>query len=429
MTELAAELNGVLSGTVAESLLSDFGRRIYFPRGIVAQSAEASERATVFNATVGMAFEDGQPVILPSVARHLTDLTARESVAYAPTPGVKELRLRWKEEMGRKNPSLDLKTVSLPMVTPGLTAGIAQVADLFVDRGDTVIIPDLFWGNYRLIFAERRQATISTFPLFDLEGRFNLSGFKEVLSGAPEQVTLLLNFPNNPTGYSPTVAEAERVIQTLVEAAESGKKILVISDDAYFGLAYEPAIYPESLFTPLSGAHENILAVKVDGATKEEFMWGLRLGFVTFGSRGLEGRHYDALCSKLMGSIRSSLSNSSNIAQHLLLKLLASDSYRAEKAAKIELLRQRYFKIKNILAARKTGKPLVELPFNSGYFMTFQCRNISAERLRQVLLREGIGTISVGEDYLRVAFSAVDITGLDDLYQSIFEAADKLNMS
>ncbi len=39
----------------------------------------------------------------------------------------------------------------------------------------------------------------------------------------------------------------------------------------------------ESIFGKLARASNNLLAIKVDGATKEEFVWGLRVGFITFG--------------------------------------------------------------------------------------------------------------------------------------------------
>ena len=57
MNALAEELNEALAGTAAERLLSDMGKRMYFPKGIVSQSAEADERAHRFNATIGMAYE------------------------------------------------------------------------------------------------------------------------------------------------------------------------------------------------------------------------------------------------------------------------------------------------------------------------------------------------------------------------------------
>ena len=45
MNQLAEELNAVLAGTVAERLFSEMGRRMYFPKGIITQSAEAGEKA------------------------------------------------------------------------------------------------------------------------------------------------------------------------------------------------------------------------------------------------------------------------------------------------------------------------------------------------------------------------------------------------
>ena len=38
---------------------------------------------------------------------------------------------------------------------------------------------------------------------------------------------------------------------------------------------YEEGIEKESLFTYLCDLHENVLAIKIDGATKEDYVWGL----------------------------------------------------------------------------------------------------------------------------------------------------------
>jgi aspartate/methionine/tyrosine aminotransferase len=428
MNALAQELNEVLQDTVAERLFSDFGKRIYFPRGIVAQTAEANRNAHRFNATVGMAFEEGEPLRLPSLARFFHELSPRETVAYAPTPGVAELRSLWRDQMLEKNPSLGGASFSLPMVTPGLTGGLLQAADLFVDPGDAVVLPELFWGNYRLLFAERRGAELRQFTTFDQEGGFNVAAFRETVLREAQggSVRVLLNFPNNPTGYTPTEAEAAGLRDALVEAAEGGAAVLVMIDDAYFGLTYEDGLARESLFASLANAHRNILACKVDGATKEDFAWGFRVGFVTLGSAGLEKAHYDTLEQKLKGSIRSSVSNSNSTGQHILLRLLREESYQKEKEEFRRKLERRYAAIRRILEKRRTGRPLEELPFNSGYFMSFACNGISAEQLRRALLEDGIGTIAIGERYLRVAYSTVDEADIETLFSEIFAKADAL---
>jgi aspartate/methionine/tyrosine aminotransferase len=394
----------------------------------VAQSAEAGERAKRYNATVGMAYENGQPMILPSVSGLTSGLSPAESVAYAPAGGDPEIRRLWKQEMLLKNPSLKDGEFSLPIVVPGLTPGIATAASLFVNPGDTVILPDLAWDNYELIFSDREQAEYRTFTFFDERGKFNAPALRDVLkkNSSAGKLILLLNFPNNPSGYSPTRDEAREITRIVAELAESGTDILVISDDAYYGLFYEEDIETQSLFAYFASLHERVLAIKVDGNTKEDFVWGFRVGFLTFGGKGLGGRHYEALLTKTNAALRSTISNCSRIAQSIMIKAMKTPGYQAQKAAKLDTLKKRYRKVREILAGRKTGGALREMPFNSGYFMSFLCVGISSEDLRRKLLEKGIGTISLQDRILRVAYESIDEPGLEEMYREIFSAADSL---
>jgi aspartate/methionine/tyrosine aminotransferase len=432
MNPFAAELNEVLDETSVGKLLSALGRRMYFPRGILSQSAEADEKAYRFNATIGMAYERGEPLMLDAVREELPKLSREEAVAYAPTAGVRALRDAWRIHLERKNPSLSGKAISLPAVVPGLTAGISYTMDLFMDEGGKLVIPDLSWPNYKLIVEERRQASIVTYPTFDQSGGFNVRGMVDALvrsTAETGRACLILNFPNNPTGYSPTKSEAKAIVDELVRIAASAP-VLVVCDDAYFGLAYEPDALDESLFALLCDAHHNLLAVKVDGPTKEDYVWGFRSGFVTFGGKGLEPVHYEAVGKKLMGVIRSSVSSSGAPTQHVLLRAMLADNYLAQKQEFRDDLERRYRATKRYLAGAEPIPGFVALPFNSGYFMTFQCKGFSAEALRQRLLAErGIGTVSIQEKYLRVAFSSVDEEDIAELYREIHALAAELSLA
>lgn len=429
MNPLAEKLNQILEGTSAFELLSDFGKRFYFPKGIVVQAGEAKKHADKFNATIGMAYENREPIELPSIDSYFSGLSKAETVAYAPTPGDPELRKLWKEEIVRKNPLVDPEKISTPIVVPGLTNGIAQIADLFVEKGDNIVVPDMFWGNYRLIFEGRKEAAFGAFPFFTDGGGLNIAGFERAMrnSAKNNKVMLIVNFPNNPTGYSPTAAEAEELGNMITRVAEEGYKILAVMDDAYFGLFYEENTYKNSLFSLLYNAHENILAVKVDGATKEDFVWGFRLGFVTFGSKGMTEEQYNALNEKLGGALRSSISNSSRPAQSIIKHALKNDRHIQEKNRYSAVLKERYRKVRSIIEGASGDMPLKPLPFNSGYFMSFLVPDGKAEELRVKLLHEeGIGTISIQGNYLRVAFASVDTDGLEDLYGTIFRVAKSL---
>ena len=94
---LAQELNETLKGTTPGVLLSDVGTRLYFPKGIIAQSGEAKKLGKTANGTIGMTVIDGTPVMLPSVKKYIPDLSSRELVAYAPTAGNPDLRELWKQ--------------------------------------------------------------------------------------------------------------------------------------------------------------------------------------------------------------------------------------------------------------------------------------------------------------------------------------------
>ena len=430
LNTLAQELNGILENTSAASLFSDFGKRIYFPNGIIAQSGEAKKFGYAANGTIGTTIIDGRPAMLDAIHRHVPEFSSAALVGYAPTAGNPDLREAWRQDMIRKNPSLEFKEFSQPVLVPGLTAGISYVADLFLDSTKPLLAADPSWDNYALICEARRDAPFHQFRMFN-DGKFDIDSLEAALKKECAEngsARLLLNFPQNPSGYSPSRAEAKRIVAMLKELAEAGNKILAISDDAYFGLNYEDDIEPQSLFAQTCDLHPNILAVKIDGPTKEDFVWGFRAGFVTFGCKGFSKEQYQALVTKLMGTIRSSVSCSSTPPQSFLLKAMTDESeeFEEQKLAYRAVLEDRYSKVRAFVNSH-CSKVVEPLPFNSGYFMSFEVKGKDAEQLRQKLLHEyGIGTVSIDSRTLRVAFSSLEADLIESVYSSIYKAADEL---
>jgi aspartate/methionine/tyrosine aminotransferase len=412
-------------------MLSEFGKRLYFPRGILAQSAEAKEKAKRYDATIGIAREKNKPMYLPSVMDFFPALAPAEALTYAPATGRDDLRKKWREELLRKNPSLAKKSFSLPIVTCGVTHAISLIADVFVDKGDMVLMPDKFWENYELLFGVRYQAQLALYPFFNASGGFNVEALRQALAtrAGSWKTVLVLNFPNNPTGYSITKAEADAIVSVLGEAAHDGRNLVVITDDAYFGLFYDPEVLGESLFARLAACHERILAIKVDGPTKEQFVWGFRTGMLTFSTRAFfsDDALYNALEKKCAGAIRSAISNCSQVAQSVLAKAMSSEACSAERLQKKEILEARAKKVHELLAAPEFNELWEPYPFNAGYFMCLKLKNIDAEHYRKHLLdKYGVGVIADGARDIRVAFSAVELEELPDLYAALASAARDL---
>lgn len=419
LNPLAEELNKTLAenGCVVTSLLSERGLRSYFPHhGILGQGADA--KGTEINATIGTAKEDdGSPLCLECLKERLSIPTS--SFLYAPSFGVADLRKRWKALMLEKNPSLCGKTYSLPVVTSALTHAIFLAAQLVVGRGEKIIIPDLFWDNYDLIFTEAFGASFNTFRTFSGR-RFNVAGLRKKLFAKGEKKIVVLNFPNNPTGYTPTETESEEIRQIFLEAANAGKKVVAILDDAYFGLVYEKGIFSESIFAKLADIHKNVLAIKLDGATKEDYVWGFRVGFITFAMKGLSDAQLKALEDKAGGLVRGTISSSSNIAQQLLIAAFDDPRYGLEKAEKHAILEHRYSSIKAILRKNPSYKEsFTPMPFNSGYFMCIKPKSVDPEILRKhLIVKYKTGTIML-DGLIRIAFSSVPTEKLPLLFANI----------
>jgi len=426
----AQELNSAIleNNPTVLDVLSLRGREAYFPRhGILAQTAQAAN--CKINATIGIALEEDKTTACLASLAKLTRLEDYAAFQYAPSTGLGELREVWRKMMVEKNPSLKDASISLPVVTSALTHAIYIAGQMFLETGDRIILSDYFWENYELALCHSTGARHDTYPTFDENGKYNIEGLRDaVIHGGAGKKVLLLNFPNNPTGYTPTTQEAFQIRDILVEEAQRGSSIAVIVDDAYFGLVFEEGIFSESLFSILANAHKNILAIKTDGATKEDYAWGLRTGFLTFGVKGANKNLYDALEQKTAGFVREEVSSASKMSQSLLIRAYKQDTYKAEKLEKFYLLKKRYEKVKEILGANKRyDEYFSALPFNSGYFMCVRPnKNLDAEKLRILLAEKySIGVIQLN-GLLRIAFSSTPTDELPLVFESIYRCCSEL---
>ncbi len=432
MNPLAQQLNESIrqENEHVYSMLSRLGQLIYFPKeGILNQSAEASAKAKKFNATIGIATEGKGPMHLKVIQDQLSAFEPKDLYPYAPPAGKPELRSIWKEKIFKETPSLEGKLISNPIVTNALTHGLSIVADLFADEDDIVVMPDKNWENYELTFNIRRGAQIAYYPLYNDEMKFNSEGLRQVLQAhsSKGKAIILLNFPNNPTGYTPGAEEAQAIVSVIKEAAENGMKLVVVSDDAYYGLFFEDSVQ-ESLFGAFASLHPNVLAVKVDGATKEEYVWGFRVGFITYASTS--EKLLAALEQKTMGIIRSTISSGPHPSQTFVLKALQSPAYAEQKIEKFNIMKARANVVKSLLDSGKYEGAWTYYPFNSGYFMCLRLSKVSAEDLRVHLLEQyGIGTIALGETDLRVAFSCIEEEHLPELFDTIYQGVLDLTSS
>ena len=413
--------DSIFEKTTVWPMLSEYGKRVRFlTDGVLGQTWEARKSAYTFNATLGEYKEQGKDTCVQALHKNLRAFDPSDVCSYAQPGGLPKLRQLWKNKMLRENPMMQQLDLSLPLVCAGLTHGLSLVGEMFLDPGDPVILHDMHWENYELIFHTRSAGKIVNYPTFH-DGRFNIAGLQQsIMNEHAEKQLVVLNFPNNPTGYMLSREEVLQVKEVLTACAQAGKKLVVLCDDAYYGFWYADNILTESIFGFLTGLHPNILTIRLDGATKEYFAGGLRMGFLTYG--GQEQGVLDMLEKKTMGAIRISVSSSSRLSQAILISCLESDEITAELNQKKASLQHRGQLVLNYCKKGSPGGLWEAAPFRSGFFICIYV-NTNAQLLRKHLLQHyGIGIIALGERLIRIALPCMEETEIHTLFGLLDQA-------
>ncbi|ARB77392.1 aminotransferase class I/II-fold pyridoxal phosphate-dependent enzyme [Staphylococcus lugdunensis] len=427
MNPLAQNLNNELYQYNPEvlSMLSQLGKEMFYPKGILSQSADA--KSTKYNATIGMATDKDGKMYANELYGVFNHLSPDEIFPYAPPQGIEGLRTLWQEKMLKENPDLKSHIISKPIVTNALTHGLSLIGDLFVDTNDTILLPSHNWGNYKLIFNTRHQANINTYDIFDNNGHYTTDALVSTLEHyTSDKVIMILNYPNNPTGYTPTKQEVKTIVEAIEALANKGTKVIAVVDDAYYGLFYED-VYTQSIFTALTTLnHKNILPVRLDGATKEFFAWGLRVGFMTFGIHNDTAQQ--VLEAKVKGLIRSNISSGPMPSQNAIKYVLEHhEQFNKEIQANINTLQERYAVTKEVVYDKQYQRHWQAYDFNSGYFMALKVNGVDPEELRVHLINKySIGIIALNDTDIRVAFSCVEKDDIPHVFNSIAQAIEDL---
>ncbi len=195
-----------------------------------------------------------------------------KEIYYGPSSGLEELRdlvgrfwthaynLRGKP--GIPSQGLDKKNVA---IVSGATEGLSIVMHLIAYQQNVGLMP-LYWSNYKGIIRNAGGNPV-ILDFFDKDYSVDFNRTKRTIE-EKNITSLLLNFPNNPSGDVLT----EEELTQLAELARE-KNLILISDEVYNYIRYKGE--PQSM---LSFAPER--TVVVSSASKEYLIPGARVGYV-----------------------------------------------------------------------------------------------------------------------------------------------------
>jgi len=426
--------------------MSDTARDLFLPQGIFHWSGRAKKEAEI-DATIGSAqgkkssFLPGADdsvctFYLPTVMKKFAALGSEQVVPYAPINGLPRYRNAWRKWIVEKlspHYKFDANLIGTPTVVPGVTSGLAYLGRLFLSDGETILCHDCKWENYTLVFSGTQKLVVKSVPLFKgagLDIDSLASAIREIMK--KQNPVVVLNFPNNPTGYMPGIEESKTLRAELLkladEAAAAGRKIAIIFDDAYDGFVYDPAAAPISIFGHFVGAHPAIIPVKCDGASKEFLLYGSRAGCVTFAFHpdwGDQEAIQKELDNKLGAFIRGTVSNCNLASQQAVAAAIEENGAdcSAERERITGILAARWRALKKALDTADLGGNKPD-PYNSGFFC-FLNLDIPADKLADhLLVKYKLGVIpliepEVNVNGIRIAFCSVEETLIQETVDRI----------
>ena len=447
----------IIQRTPLYNAFSEVGKKIFLPDGVFYWAGRAKKEAELIG-TLGSAYgfekdfieggnSDWLPCYLKEIANY-SQFSVKEIIPYTSIGGLIEIRKVWKDWIinkslyGKEDESLLFrlnKYITMPVTTGGVTNGIFLSCVMFLNQNDYIIMPNKRWGNYDNIINKFIRAKTRTFEFFK-NSEMNINGMETAINEVAkiqDKVVILLNFPNNPTGYVPKKEEASDLIKMLKESQITLEKpIIVLVDDAYEPYIYTDTVLNKSIFYDLHQIDEDVIPIKLDGITKELLIYGGRIGFITLGLKPswidneeeLE-KLKDEINNKLEGFIRATISNCNSFYQVVVNKLFQENSMEQiiKSRDKVnKLLKERYESINFEL--KKIKNPDISIDPNSGGFFVFV--NLNPDKIKatefadHLLNKYKVGIIPVEKldeniNGIRIAYCSIDLSKIPELVKRI----------
>lgn len=219
--------------------------------------------------------EVGEPDV--PTPRHALEAAHRAALdgatRYTPNAGMPELREALAAKITRVN-GIQTRPEDV-VVTAGGVQALYNALRVLLDAGDTILLPDPGWPNYRMM-ARLLGLDVATYELSADEG-FRLDADRLDALCTDSTRAVMINSPSNPVGL---VADEADLRALLDVAARRG--LWLVSDECYDQVVFE-------------GQHRSLGALEGDGQVVTAFsfsktyaMTGLRVGYLTGPSEVME---------------------------------------------------------------------------------------------------------------------------------------------
>jgi len=215
-------------------------------------------------------FGESDEVTPELIRRAAIESLERGETFYSQNLGLPELRAALAGYTGALHPPVDAGRV---VVTSGGVSGLMLASQALVDAGDEVVVVTPVWPNLAAQPAIM-GATVRSVPLTPADGAWTLDMDRLLAAVTPRTRMLVVNAPNNPTGWTLSRPEQQRLLD---HCRATGTWLL--ADEVYERLYFEPtgnACAPS--FLDIAAPDDRL--VVAHSFSKSFLMTGWRLGWL-----------------------------------------------------------------------------------------------------------------------------------------------------
>ena len=358
----------------------------------VAQLAESQIRQIMelghrMEGVIPLWFGEGDEPTPDFIKQAAVQALAEDKTFYVPNSGVPELRQAIAEYMT----TLYGRPVEMDRITATTSGmhGIMLAYQTILDPGDTVVIVGPIWPN-AVHAAAVLRAQVRVVALREVGGEWtiDLDALFDALNGAK---ALIINSPNNPTGWMAERAELEAIFAFCRDHG-----IWMVCDDVYARLVYDGRTLAPSV---AQMAEPDDRVIVINSFSKNWNMTGWRLGWITAPPD---------LLQTLAKLTEYNIAGPPTFVQHAgIVALRDGEAHVAQSRAAFEERRDLVFRRLSSLNRIGMAKP-------KGAFYAFFSVEGEANSLafaKRILHDAGVGLApgtafgDVGEGYLRLCFA------------------------
>ena len=347
--------------------------------GASAACAEAAKKYgadKVTNATMGVMMDDeGKLASIPTMERVFRSLSVEDYVRYAPIPGLSDyldavIDLTFAEQKP--------EGYTAAIATAGGTGAIHHAVANYAERGDKVLTSDWFWGTYNVICNEC-GCQLTNYALFDENNNFNIADYTakvDALMKTQDSLLVIINTPaHNPTGFSLTEEDWDKVLDLTKKYAAKGKKMSILVDIAYIDYAGEKN-ETRKFMKKFGNLPANIFVMFAFSMSKGYTAYGQRTGALVAVSSSEEVITEFKEINKYTS--RATWSNINRGAMTLLARISADKEtlaqFEKERDAFYQMIQERGMLF--MKEAKECG--LNALPYKGGFFLSVPAKDPQA---------------------------------------------------